>query len=241
MFAAMYGLSQILWPFQQALKISALDAHLAKAGAEPWHGYAIRNWRNRPHVCLACAWLGKILPKDAKIFEAGCGSGINLLWLGNKGFRNLNGADVSPQAVALARSLASSLHINLNIWQDDSLAPGHIPKKIEGLISLNWLYHLPKADLADFLTIYRPFLAPKAKAAFDMVDASYNSRKNNAWHSGDSRLPPEQRRPSEYTLRLSRQEIRSIAEKQGFRILKYAKVWGAVPRTVWLLEYEASA
>ena len=59
-------------------------------------------WR---HVCIACGWLADSLPRDARIFEPGCGSGANLLWLAQQGFTRLQGADISAEVVALCRGL----------------------------------------------------------------------------------------------------------------------------------------
>ena len=69
--------------------------------------------------------------------------GINLLWLGSKGFHNLYGADLSQEAVCLGKYLARHLDLPLSIWQDNSLEPKKVPHDLDGLISLNWLYHCP--------------------------------------------------------------------------------------------------
>lgn len=226
----------LAWPFNHRVKIDGLESCIRLARAEEWHIYAIRKRHMRPHVCLACAWLAKNLARDARIFETGCGSGINLLWLGKKGFRNIYGADLSPAAVCLGRILADKLALPLEIWRDDSLAPKKMPDNIDGLISLNWLYHLPGANLGEFFAIYKNYLSPGASVVFDMVDKIYDSRKNNQYHTDDFVLPKERRRKTEYPLRLSRSEIIGIVEKHGFRVAHCARVWGAVPRTVWLVE-----
>lgn len=237
MFASFANLWPLFWPFNHVIKINELEKHISAAHAEPWHLYAINKRYMRPHVCLACAWLAQSLPKSAAIFEAGCGSGINLLWLGRKGFTKISGADLSASAVALAKSLSKDLKIKMDVWQDNSLAPRRLPAKIDGLISLNWFYHLGNANLGDFFAAYRPFMAQGAKAVFDMVDASYNDFKNNNCHTDDIALPMAKRRPSEYPLRMSSAKVEEIAAAKGFRVLRQARVWGQVPRTVWLLEY----
>lgn len=241
MLAKIYGFFARARSSDRAPKISGLEDYVKLTNADPWHLYAIRKRHRRPHVCLACAWLADYLDKDALIFEAGCGSGINLLWLGARGFRNLRGADLAPEAVALAALLSKHLKIDMDIWRDDSLAPRRLPAKIDGLISLNWLYHLPGASLDGFLSAYRPFLAQGAKLAFDMVDSSFNTYRNNAFHTDDARLPATKRRLSEYTLRLSAAEIAAILARHGFTTLRESAVRGPVPRTVWLAEYSGAA
>lgn len=236
MFSVIANLCPLIWPPAYTFKIEGLESYIEMSQAEDWHLYAIRCRHKRPHVCLACKWLAQSLGHQARIFEAGCGSGINLLWLGRKGFGNISGADISPSAVNLGKHLASHLGLALDIWQDNSLEPSKVPHDIDGLISLNWLYHLPGATLESFLATYKKYLAPGARIVFDMVDASYNKRKNNEFHTDDFELPRERRRASEYPLRLSREEVIAIAQSMGLKVARYAAVWGPVPRTVWLVE-----
>ncbi|MCX4310492.1 MAG: methyltransferase domain-containing protein [Desulfovibrio sp.] len=236
MFSLMENLWPRLCPPAYTLKIEALESYINMSKAEEWHLYAIRCRHQRPHVCVACAWLAKSLGRGARIFEAGCGSGINLLWLGSKGFHNLYGADLSQEAVCLGKYLARHLDLPLSIWQDNSLEPKKVPHDLDGLISLNWLYHLPNVSLGNFLETYKRYLAPDARMVFDMVDASYNNCKNNEYHTDDFGLPKARRRASEYPLRLSRDEVIAIVESHGLRVARSANVWGPVPRTVWLVE-----
>lgn len=236
MLATLKGCLPLLWPFRYNVKVANLDAHIDHAGAESWHGYAIRHRSRRPHVCLACDWLASALPPDALIFEPGCGSGINLHWLGQHGFTRLEGADISPAALDLCGFLADELGHPVKTWRDDSLKPKHTPDGIGGLLSVNWLYHLPDVSLDAFFETYRPFMASGGKIAFDMADKSYNKVKGNEYHSDDLTLPKSLRRPSEYKLRLSPDEVRAAIARHGLKTLRHAKVWGAVPRTVWLAE-----
>lgn len=48
---------------------------------------------------------GRWLPQDkgAAILDVGCGHGKTLYWLRQEGYRNLNGIDISPEQVELAR------------------------------------------------------------------------------------------------------------------------------------------
>lgn len=236
MFYVIADMWPLLWPFNHVLRIKNIDSYIKMSGVDTWHLYAIKKRYKRPHVCLACSWIDKTLDKGACIFEAGCGSGINLLWLGKRGFMNIYGADLSFEAVALAHSLSNHLNIKMDIKQDNSLYPKYLPKSIDGLLSVNWLYHLPNATLDNFFIAYKPFLSSKAKIVFDMVDASYNEARNNIYHTDDWHLPKEKRRPSEYPLRLSQDEIAGIVELHKFRVVRSARVWGMVPRTVWLVE-----
>lgn len=226
----------MLWPFGQRVWIDDLPLHIQNAQADPWHLYAIRQRHRRPHVCLACIWLAQALARDSRIFEAGCGSGVNLLWLGRQGFQNLAGSDLSPSAVALSQVLAKTTGVELHITQEDSLNPQPAHKQIDGLISVNWLYHLEKASLEAFLNAYRQAMAPGGKVVFDMIDASYNKTANNEYHTDDHSLPVARRRTSEYKIRMSVNQVLAAISRQGYRLLRKASVGWRIPRTVWLIE-----
>lgn len=118
--------------------------------APSWHEYAITSRKWRRHARTACRWLNAILPRNSSIFEPGCGSAANLLWLGQQGFQRLYGSDISNSALELGQNLASLLSLPLEVWHDDGLSPTHLPNGLDGILSVNWLYHIPGATLSDF-------------------------------------------------------------------------------------------
>lgn len=205
-------------PCGQKIDIPAevVDSLACACKTEPWHAYAIHNRHRRPHVYVATRWLAAKLPKNAVIFEPGCGSGVNLLWLAAQGFSRLQGSDLSPEAVALAHELAKVQGLSLDIWQDDSLKPQRMPQDLDGILSVNWLYHVPQATLSGFLNLYAPALKKGGIVVCDMVTHHYNSVENNKYHSKDWKLPAQEKRPSEYTIRHSAAEVAAIAEQCGF-------------------------
>ena len=141
-------------PLGNALKgisPAMLKDFMLRTRAPRWHEYAIRQRQWRRHACTACRWLCGVLPRDAAVFEPGCGSAANLLWLGQKGFRRLSGSDISPEALELGVQLAGSLHLPLEVWHDDALHPTRLPQSLDGILSVNWLYHIPGADFGAFL------------------------------------------------------------------------------------------
>ncbi|MBQ4567490.1 MAG: class I SAM-dependent methyltransferase [Desulfovibrio sp.] len=207
-------------PWGDKLPVSQprLEELMRLSGAEPWHAHAISHRQSRRHACVACRWLAEALPTGAHVFEPGCGSGANLLWLGLKGVGRLSGADISAEAVSMGRQLAQDMHMQLDIWQDDCLKPARLPDPVDGIVSVNWLYHIPGASLDSFLQTYAPALKPGGYLALDMVTRHYDRQPGNQWHTMDRALPEAQRRPSEYTIRLDRQEVEAIARGQGFRL-----------------------
>lgn len=230
-------------PFGNSLKgisPAMLKDFMRMTKAPHWHEYAIRQRQWRRHACTACRWLCGVLPRDAAIFEPGCGSAANLLWLGQKGFRRLSGSDISPEALDLGMQLAGSLHLPLDVWHDDALHPMRLPQQLDGILSVNWLYHIPGADFADFLQRYRPALKRGGYLACDMVTRHYDRVPGNQWHSDDGNLPEMRRRPSEYTLRLDPGEVRDMADQNGYRLVRHTCfVLSRPQRAVYLLRREA--
>lgn len=210
-------------PFGNSLRgISSekLEELMRRSKAPAWHEYAIKSRKWRKHACTACRWLKEALPTTASIFEPGCGSGANLLWLGQQGFRNLSGSDIEGGALELGRNLASMLALPLEVWTDDSMNPVRMPEELDAILSVNWLYHIPQASLGDFLALYRETLKIGGYLACDMVTRRYDAVPGNQWHTKDRGLPVEQRRPSEYTMRLDPEEVSSIAVRHGFATLR---------------------
>lgn len=227
------------WPLRHRLSLppQAIQRCLTQAKAEPWHGYALQKRMWRRHVCIATGWLAEMLPAQATIFEPGCGSGANLLWLAQQGFTHLSGADISPSALTLCRLLAQASGQPISTWQDDCLHPHNMPQQpFDAMLSVNWLYHVPGSSLEGFLATYRPWLRPRGMLFCDCINASFNSVRNNQFHTSDTALPPEQRRPSEYTFRLSVPQVRALARQQGFAVLRTTRTHSCPQRDVYALQ-----
>ena len=92
MLTALSGYIRDRWPFSHTVRIAGLENFVERCHAEAWHIYAIKKRIWRRHVCVACGWLADSLPRDARIFEPGCGSGANLLWLVATGLHPLAGS-----------------------------------------------------------------------------------------------------------------------------------------------------
>lgn len=204
--------------------------------ASSWHTYAIRQRPWRPHVCVPCAWITQVLPRSAHIFEAGCGSGANLLWLRQEGFEHLSGNDISPTAVHMCRLLGQYRHSQVNAFVDDALQPQQPPKNVDALLSVNWLYHIPGASLGQFLQVYRECLSPKGYIVFDCISTRYNHLPNNQYHTKDLRLPEAQRRPSEYTFRMSRREVQDCIAEHGFTLVRHKRLRAWPPREAYMIQ-----
>jgi len=61
------------------------------------------------------------LPKGASVLDVGCGVGSNVLFLAEQGYV-AHGIDLSPGAVAAARSRAALAHLTVDVQEGDALA-----------------------------------------------------------------------------------------------------------------------
>lgn len=201
-----------------------------------WHAYAIKHRPWRPHVCVPCEWITQMVPSSAHVFEVGCGSGANLLWLQQRGFQRLGGSDIAVSAIEMCDLLAKYYKTRINTIVDDALNPRFRPEKVDVLLSVNWLYHIPGASLEDLFKIYGECVKPKGYMAFDCISSKYNAMPNNKNHTADVRLPMEKRRPSEYTFRMTTGEVERCISRYGYKISKKRELRTFPPRNVYIAQ-----
>lgn len=210
-------------PFGNSLQGASpelIDKLMQETQAPSWHSFAILSRKWRRHACTACRWLAEVLPAESSVFEPGCGSGANLLWLGQKGIARLYGSDIDPGALELGKRLALRLNTSLELWEDNGIKPARLPEKLDAILSVNWLYHIPGATFSSFLDTYTRALKVGGYLACDMVTRRYDRTPGNQYHSNDLKLPVEQRRPSEYTIRLDSEEMRSLGIRHGLAMIR---------------------
>ena len=225
------------WPFRHRLPISTsrLDMLTKENEVDVWHKYAIRQRHWRRHVCIACGWIVDYLPEDISIFEPGCGSGANLLWLAKRGFTDVSGTDIDTHALQFCSSLQKEMKLDFPVWLDDGIKPCKVTRQYDVILSTNWLYHIDGTSLDHFLGTYIPHLSKFGFIICDLIDNAYNFQKNNMYHSKDWKKPVTERRPSEYTFRMSRHEVVAAAEKYGLRLIRCAKTYNVPQRSVYML------
>ena len=124
----------------------------------------------------------------------------------------------------------------INLWKDDCFSPTHTLQKVDAILSVNWLYHVSKASMEHFLETYIGSLSKGGYIFCDTIDSRYNNYPDNQYHTSDLNLPEYQRRPSEYTFRMSHDDMHRITKKMRFSIIKFAAAFGKIPRTVWILQ-----
>ena len=220
--------SAIDLPREEVARI--INAH----SAYDWFLYAFDKRAERWHVCLPSLWIARNLPRDAVVLETGCGCAWNLIWLGQRGFSQLHGMDINREALAAGRDLSLLAGLDVRLYEADCTGPVPLPFAIDVLMALNWTYHDDSFDLEHFLRCYGERMRPGGNLVMDVVDASYDQVLGNAYLSSDRELPEEQRRPSEYRVRYSREEVTSALERHGFRIVETFTEEQAVPVVVYV-------
>jgi len=82
------------------------------------------------------------LPKGGEVLDIGCGAGSNVLFLAERGY-HAHGIDLSPGAVAAARSRAKSAHLTIDVQEGDALALAFPDGSLDALIDNGCFHTLP--------------------------------------------------------------------------------------------------
>ena len=208
---------------------------IKKHNVSDWFFYAFINRCERRHICEPSLWILNNLPKERVIFETGCGCGLNLVWFAQKGFSHLMGSDISDEVILAGKEIVQLANSNIKLWQDDGLTPTRLPGKIDVLLALNWTYHVDNFELKLFLDIYSMILNKGGFLIIDFIDDSYNSNPNNLYLTSDWTKPIEVRKPSEYKIRYSYEQIVSDIKNSGYEIYHTMKHEQIIPRVVYVL------
>jgi SAM-dependent methyltransferase len=100
------------------------------------------------------AWFASLLRPDARVLDAGCGSGRDLIHLKAARLRP-SGLDISPSLVAIARR--NSL---VSVTIGDLRTPPFPPSSFEGVWAMASLLHLEPGETTGALTALRELLVP---------------------------------------------------------------------------------
>lgn len=150
---------------------------------------------------LMLGYLKRNLKKDAKILDAGCGTGGTIKYLANAGFKNVQGIDNSPEALKFCRKRGVR-----------NVKPGsvnHLPFKnqtFDAVICLDVLYHkevIPSKALAEFKQVL------KTGGTLYLQEPAYN------WLRSSHDLAIET------SHRFSDCEIKEVLDKNNFEIVKF--------------------
>lgn len=136
------------------------------------------------------------VPKNTSVLTTGCGTGIMLFWLVDKGFIDVDGFDYLPECVEIANEVKKVGGYESRIWQDDGFAPT-IERSYGLITALHWVFsawggnygNTPAEDpkspavrerlLNEFLAKYVPHLNPGGLLVVELCDAVADYRAPN--------------------------------------------------------------
>ena len=180
-------------------------------------------------------WIVRNIKHDELTFEPGCGCGANLIWLAQHGYTNLFGTDRSPEAIAAARRLFKLARISAVVDVAEGFLPPRHLKNIAALLALNCIYYA-EINLAEYLANCRDGLSSSGHIILDMVDSAFNQIPNNQYKTDDWQLPAEQRRPTQYVVRMSCEQLEQSAISAGFTLVATRQATSVPPRYVAVLK-----
>jgi SAM-dependent methyltransferase len=208
-----------------------VEAH----GAQSWFTYAFEQRHTRWDIWESCRWVARNLPRTARVLATGCGCGLNLIWLGQQRFVDLNGFDIDPRAIAAGEDLCREANVAAKLWCDDALAPVQLgTDRFDLITALNWTMYPESFDLDAFVGCYRSHLGPGGVLLFDTIDRSYDEVPNNQYLTSDWCKPEAERKPSEYKRRFSETDVRGALERAGLNLIHRITRPDTVPRVVYV-------
>lgn len=208
---------------------------IKKHNAQEWFVYAYNDFTQRAHAFLPYLWIKENVSKDKSILATGCGAGDMLYMLYMLYYDKLSAYDYDEKAIAAAKEISKSIDAPINFFVEDGRHP-NLTQNYDVIIGINWIYHCPEYSLENFLKLHRPYLNNKGLFIFDTIDTAFNNLANNKFSTQDWDKPIEQRRPSEYLYRYSKDDIEKLAQKYNLNILYHHYIDGAVPHAVYVLQ-----
>lgn len=191
---------------------SLMDRLVSKYNVHSWFSYIVKDRKNRWDLWKSSFWLADKLNSSSHILETGCGTGTNLLWFWQNGFRNLDGLDLDNNLLSIGEELCSILNARINLWQDDGLNPQKVLNVYDAIISLNWTHLVENYDISKFLKTYSKHLNLNGYHVIDVIDSSYDNYPDNQY------LTSDKTKPSEYKKRYSFEQVSNAARTNGYEI-----------------------
>jgi ubiquinone/menaquinone biosynthesis C-methylase UbiE len=91
----------------------------------------------------------KLVPKNAKILELGCGGGKLTIDLYNKGYKNIEGVDLSEKMLSIARKKLPNVKFTKMNFLD--LASNYPKESFDVVFGAYCFCHIPKSDMVKAL------------------------------------------------------------------------------------------
>lgn len=173
-------------------KLITLKENLAFRGNDvSWFYSAFDRGENDPLTNRALLWIEQNIPKDKKILMTGCGTGLMIFHLAEKGFFRIQGRDFLQECISIAEKIKRRWRYdNIDFLVDDGLKPKfQSDEKFFCITAMHWVFSAwmgnygnnpiqdPTAEevrrelLNKFLDQYLPALAPGGFMILELTDA----------------------------------------------------------------------
>lgn len=215
--------------------IELLTECVRRYDAHPWYIYAYKEFKTRKHVYYAYEWIKKNINKNSTILEAACGAGGMLYHLYNAGFKNLSGFDIDDRAIKVGNDICQKCGMNISFEVSDAVQCD-ITDHYDVIVWVNGMYHIENYSLDKFFSTFHKFVNAKGYLIFDMVDTAYNEVPLNMYSTQDWKKREEERRPSEYKLRVGKAEIIETGRKYNTSLVRSYFVDETIPRGVYIFQ-----
>lgn len=155
----------------------------------------------------------EFLPPRSKIFDVGCGSGRDLLWLRKRGYQ-AKGLERSPALAKLA-----SVHSGCEVFVGDFMVWDFAAHPVDGILLIGALVHIPHESLAETLIRIADGLKPEGKVLLTIKEGRGVSERQDGrvfylWEEGD---------------------LRGLLISNGFEVLHFQRDVSAVrDEDIWL-------
>ena len=203
--------------------------------AQQWYKHSYRALKMHNRVYYVYEWINKNIGKNDRILDIACGAGELLYYLRSDGFENLFGYDIDDKTLQAAKKINELTHSNIQIFKDDAAMP-KFSDKFDVMVWMTGLYLMKNFKLQDFFDGHLEKLNDNGYIIFEMVDILYNEMPMNQYHTQDWKQPGK-KRPSEYKLRMSYDDVISKAKDYGLEFIKkYDVPKYAVPFKIYIFK-----
>lgn len=202
--------------------------------AQQWYIYAFREFKERKHAYYAYDWIKNNVNTSNKILEVACGAGGMLYQLQADGFFELTGYDYDDRAISTGKQIDLTINGKIKFYVDNAYKPV-IGNSYDVIVWVNGMYHLENYSLDYFFDSHVRMLNDNGYLIFDMVDSAFNNVPQNEYCTQDWGKEGE-KRPSEYLIRMSKEEVIRVAKTYNAELVKVYDVPDVIPRKVYIFK-----
>ena len=216
-----------------------LRATIKKHNVQEWFYYGqFKQRENYWNSWQTSFFLAKKLPSSSSILETGCGPGLNLFWFYQNGFKNVYGVDILRDCIEAGKELGRLMNYNIHLWVDNCTTPAEKSQRnYDAVMALNWTYLDPEFELNNFMRTYSEMLNNNGYFCIDIIDTSFNKNPNSKYLSSDWSKPENERRPTEYKVRYSKEDVLKMSQIYGMKLLKRIESSkDIIPKVLYILK-----